>query len=353
MRAWQQRSGLIPAHAGKTSRSAAPARRRAAHPRSRGENNLKKLETDFGSGSSPLTRGKPEAARARGLRLGLIPAHAGKTNSSHILLLTFRAHPRSRGENAGGALKEIPTDGSSPLTRGKRCPLLVRQGRERLIPAHAGKTPPSGPCRARARAHPRSRGENRAGPASGRGTPGSSPLTRGKLSAHAHLRPGCGLIPAHAGKTFRDRHFSLTFRAHPRSRGENVSGSYPATWQLGSSPLTRGKRQLRRLDSDHRRLIPAHAGKTGRRRRKNKARRAHPRSRGENHCNLSETVRGPRLIPAHAGKTAPSPSVISRARAHPRSRGENITGALGVISGVGSSPLTRGKLARGLSRGDR
>ena len=51
-----------------------------AHPRSRGENpNFVKAMVDLG-GSSPLTRGKPNFPWDQYMGLGLIPAHAGKTN---------------------------------------------------------------------------------------------------------------------------------------------------------------------------------------------------------------------------------------------------------------------------------
>ena len=51
----------------------------AAHPRSRGENLVGMLLDANDKGSSPLTRGKHVESRLRGLRQGLIPAHAGKT----------------------------------------------------------------------------------------------------------------------------------------------------------------------------------------------------------------------------------------------------------------------------------
>ena len=111
---------------------------------------------------------------------------------------------------------------------------------------------------------------------------GSSPLTRGKLTLHALDVAILGLIPAHAGKT-RDRvRRQWTLEAHPRSRGENtfvLAGDILAT---GSSPLTRGKHDLRRRDQDRTGLIPAHAGKTRLRACGNGGPRAHPRSRGEN-----------------------------------------------------------------------
>ena len=71
------------------------------------------------------------------------------------------------------------------------------------------------------RAHPRSRGENAGGRVSRVGARGSSPLTRGKRRWPGLSRRGAGLIPAHAGKTLIDLgHLEVT-GAHPRSRGEN------------------------------------------------------------------------------------------------------------------------------------
>ena len=50
------------------------------------------------------------------------------------------------------------------------------------------------------------------------------------------------------------------------------------------------------------------------------------------------------LIPAHAGKTGESAALGNERRAHPRSRGENGLLILIALVGLGSSPLTRGKL---------
>ena len=93
---------------------------------------------------------------------------------------TWRAHPRSRGENASASCANPSTPGSSPLTRGKPGGQLGGAGGRRLIPAHAGKTPSTLTPPTWTTAHPRSRGENdEAFPGAARGR-GSSPLTRGK-----------------------------------------------------------------------------------------------------------------------------------------------------------------------------
>ena len=79
------------------------------------------------------------------MRLGLIPAHAGKTPAALTLSCRRRAHPRSRGENPDRAGTVHCAGGSSPLTRGKHEAGLSEVPAAGLIPAHAGKTghPPS------------------------------------------------------------------------------------------------------------------------------------------------------------------------------------------------------------------
>ena len=153
------------------------------------------------------------------------------------------------------------------------------------------------------RAHPRSRGENVDGREDDLPAEGSSPLTRGKHGLLVHAGHVRGLIPAHAGKTIFCALFFGRIRAHPRSRGENSAHIRRLRRRRGSSPLTRGK-------LDELGVIAAHAG----------------------------------LIPAHAGKTTQDAYTALCKRAHPRSRGENRTRGIEVPGFQGSSPLTRGKL---------
>ena len=152
--------------------------------------------------------------------------------------------------------------GSSPLTRGKLESCEVRQGAGRLIPAHAGKTRSKASRTVCSTAHPRSRGENAAGPVGSAVEDGSSPLTRGKPVGATRVRDGRRLIPAHAGKTRRTVARSWRRPAHPRSRGENSLFRRAREPFGGSSPLTRGKRGAAGLSAAPPRLIPAHAGKT-------------------------------------------------------------------------------------------
>ena len=177
-------------------------------------------------GSSPLTRGKPWRKVTPGKTDGLIPAHAGKTRARRAGRGKSRAHPRSRGENLVRHVEPVRGLGSSPLTRGKHQERRRLRDRLGLIPAHAGKTnAPLGRCMT-SPAHPRSRGENRARDRRAEGTRGSSPLTRGKLRFTLVVPRAPRLIPAHAGKTFSVSTSTVGVWAHPRSRGENMSTAH-------------------------------------------------------------------------------------------------------------------------------
>ena len=132
---------------------------------------------------------------------------------------------------------------------------------------------------------------------------GSSPLTRGKYEAGMLALAWGRLIPAHAGKITSALPFVSARRAHPRSRGENVGKELYDLGARGSSPLTRGKCS-QRLHAE------ARAG----------------------------------LIPAHAGKIPVASFTYPATWAHPRSRGENSLCVIHSSALVGSSPLTRGKL---------
>ena len=132
--------------------------------------------------------------------------------------------------------------GSSPLTRGKLEDMCGVSLSQRLIPAHAGKTGPQQIADRGQQAHPRSRGENVLADTKKFRSGGSSPLTRGKPvdgAGHVWLH---GLIPAHAGKTPTMARTFVSVAAHPRSRGENWPHRRGGATTGGSSPLTRGKR---------------------------------------------------------------------------------------------------------------
>ena len=70
---------------------------------------------------------------------------------------------------------------------------------------------------------------------------------------------------------------------------------------------------------------------------------AHPRSRGENQNFWSTVLQPLGSSPLTRGKLATSNRRTGRGKAHPRSRGENPEIVTELVAADGSSPLTRGK----------
>ena len=299
-------------------------------------------------------------------RGGIIPACAGSTKPSSVMLVNFpgssphargapplpssrsRApwdHPRMRGEHllrqhegsryqgiipacAGStSMKRAmssPIWGSSPHARGAPARCGGRAKRGGIIPACAGSTSSLVLLRQLAEDHPRMRGEHRSGLCRCRPSRGSSPHARGALGVGAeHERPR-GIIPACAGSTTWQGLATGYARDHPRMRGEHGSFKTGCAVWWGSSPHARGAPRkawaLRARSVDH------------------------PRMRGEHYVLLAEDLRRDGIIPACAGSTrarigirfarlGSSPHArgarsiracsIRRRRDHPRMRGEH------------------------------
>ncbi len=132
---------LIPADAGNTVSMRWCRSRVGAHPRGRGEH----------------ARRRPTRPRCP----GLIPADAGNTESGESSPWLDGAHPRGRGQHVGDGYYGFPVLGSSPRTRGTPNAEHVLRGMTGLIPAAAGNTVSLRWCRSRVGAHPRGRGEHR------------------------------------------------------------------------------------------------------------------------------------------------------------------------------------------------
>ena len=253
-----------------------------AHPRVCGENSTRIRGRLRRAGSSPRVRGKHHPHQQPRTRKGLIPACAGKTRIDVAHAIQVPAHPRVCGENRVGGGGRWGYLGSSPRVRGKQRIYHSRNGTRRLIPACAGKTETSTARPEPVWAHPRVCGENTLIRPTICEVPGSSPRVRGK---HANaLTQGflTRLIPACAGKTWITPPITLAAPAHPRVCGENSRERVFSSCNEGSSPRVRGKREetTRRLQEV--RLIPACAGKTIFGSPLGKKAGAHPRVCGEN-----------------------------------------------------------------------
>ena len=134
------RRRIIPAYAGSTVVQAAFGGDRRDHPRIRGEHTRISGSNHTKPGSSPHTRGAPDAERGEGLLERIIPAYAGSTCCSFEAAPTAWDHPRIRGEHAVTGPAESPGPGSSPHTRGAPPEAARQDGLSRIIPAYAGST---------------------------------------------------------------------------------------------------------------------------------------------------------------------------------------------------------------------
>ena len=192
-----------------------------AHPRVCGENEFPQDAVGLFPGSSPRMRGKQEFESLKSLASGLIPAYAGKTNQNDTVSVYAWAHPRVCGENRRAKCESIILMGSSPRMRGKQRRGSLQALRVGLIPAYAGKTGRSISAWLNKWAHPRVCGENLYFLRLAEPTNGSSPRMRGKLLWWSTGFRVHGLIPAYAGKTTAPTNRGFPQGAHPRVCGEN------------------------------------------------------------------------------------------------------------------------------------
>ena len=137
--------GIIPAHAGFTTRPPGTCGRRWDHPRTRGVYSARSVPMSGSLGSSPHTRGLRAGRGGRPPPGGIIPAHAGFTAQAVWTAVRKPDHPRTRGVYARGRTSPAITAGSSPHTRGLRRSPTRWPGGARIIPAHAGFTAVRGP----------------------------------------------------------------------------------------------------------------------------------------------------------------------------------------------------------------
>ena len=335
-------TGIIPAYAGSTTGSAAPATSAADHPRIRGEHPETERPPAPWRGSSPHTRGAHQAPEARGPGLGIIPAYAGSTPWGLPRLSPTSDHPRIRGEHHPEDPHPRRSGGSSPHTRGAPAPTARHRSLARIIPAYAGSTAATSTWPPIASNHPRIRGEHATVRKRRMSQPESSPHTRGARFLFSNRSKSGWIIPAYAGSTRGRRRRGGSTRDHPRIRGEHSPRRSRRRTPRGSSPHTRGAHRASNRPPRCRRIIPAYAGSTA---PTGHAPRAawgsSPHTRG-----APSSPTRPRsktgIIPAYAGSTSKPPAASSWRPDHPRIRGEHTRKTLTRADPAGSSPHTRG-----------
>ena len=294
---------IIPAYAGSTARRPPNLRPSADHPRIRGEHVAEMFKFPDHPGSSPHTRGAQKRSdgpdgheriipayagstaeatkeytvtrdhprirgehvycyREIGFETRIIPAYAGSTEANSLDGQTMADHPRIRGEHLVTCISDAKRAGSSPHTRGARDCRRRRGTGAGIIPAYAGSTPSASPPPAPRRDHPRIRGEHILMTPPSTGLSGSSPHTRGAQGLGEICDKLGRIIPAYAGSTGWPKHHIQPHPDHPRIRGEHVDGVCHRFPDGGSSPHTRGARDLVGVAGINSGIIPAYAGST-------------------------------------------------------------------------------------------
>ena len=254
--------GITPAHAGKTDPEKQSVPRKGDHPRACGENPVQSLKIFASKGSPPRMRGKLTGSQHSLHRTGITPAHAGKTVRTARPSTRRRDHPRACGENPLASRKAMLKEGSPPRMRGKRSTTFPRAMCTGITPAHAGKTSCFPRTPRPDRDHPRACGENAICLPGTKPPVGSPPRMRGKHDLLLLLRTHVGITPAHAGKTKRKPKLFGLSGDHPRACGENTPVSISVKLEAGSPPRMRGKQSDLFHLFHPLGITPAHAGKT-------------------------------------------------------------------------------------------
>ena len=153
-------TGITPACAGKTSARSARGAARRDHPRVCGENFRQYRKRRVVQGSPPRVRGKLSGIVEDIPPAGITPACAGKTGGWLQGAAQTGDHPRVCGENScAGRFRSLPP-GSPPRVRGKPRRTVQSVRSVGITPACAGKTLSSHSSTFRNRDHPRVCGEN-------------------------------------------------------------------------------------------------------------------------------------------------------------------------------------------------
>ena len=270
-----------PAGAGKTpfSRRSSPSYWK--HPRRRGEDQVEYLIRINQLETPPQARGRLYRASDGASLHGNTPAGAGKT-AVHGLRSAFAwKHPRRRGEDTAGSFAASRYWETPPQARGRRRLLDLRPLLAGNTPAGAGKTKGLAHRGSSDQKHPRRRGEDASLTQVLHLNSETPPQARGRRQDPQRSARLGGNTPAGAGKTARGGFSRARARKHPRRRGEDFRGTMYRSLHEETPPQARGRPQYLGVKVQDLRNTPAGAGKTLGRHRRLAGRRKHPRRRGE------------------------------------------------------------------------
>ena len=223
---------------------------------------MREADAPAAVGSSPRMRGSLTLPLVVLDEVGIIPAHAGLTRAVQQQSPRRRDHPRACGAHLYSRTQRICILGSSPRMRGSLVLGAAAMAGIGIIPAHAGLTESCSDFGSSIWDHPRACGAHRLFLIPRIGAEGSSPRMRGSLHIRPLILIKMGIIPAHAGLTCYGRRNSHGDGDHPRACGAHRQRWPPRPTQQGSSPRMRGSRIDDAAEYNELGIIPAHAGLT-------------------------------------------------------------------------------------------
>ena len=250
-------------------------------PRACGEKPVLSTMLRAASGSPPRVRGEAGVEHDVARGLGIIPAHAGRSNKYYCHLYYGEDHPRVCGEKSALRYLYLPKEGSPPRARGEGGFDKLSGIPDRITPACAGR---SARCTATVGAredHPRVCGEKSRTtnpPSKSRGSP---PRVRGEASSPGFARAPCRITPACAGRRIHKKGGEVNATDHPRVCGEKTRCPSSSASDMGSPPRVRGEERQKKQPVQPSGITPACAGRSLRLSWSTRALWDHPRVCGE------------------------------------------------------------------------
>ena len=232
----------------------------AVHPRVCGEQEIPRSRCVSVYGSSPRVRGTVTAGPTHPARRRFIPACAGNSRYEYGVLGPTPVHPRVCGEQPNSTAITSAPFGSSPRVRRTAQGGKKQSKIGRFIPACAGNRSTARTTSIRTAVHPRVCGEQSHFVTQRPVIPGSSPRVRGTVRRFVFCGTTNRFIPACAGNSDERFRRDPPGSVHPRVCGEQ--GPEPRFDYVfdGSSPRVRGTVSLMKQPGWFWRFIPACAG---------------------------------------------------------------------------------------------
>ena len=273
-----------------------------------------------------------------------------------------RGSPRVCGEEGDRRRRAAVQCVSPPCVRGERRQQREVAGRGGITPASAGRSQVKLSRRARHQDHPRLCGEEDQSLLTTSSPTGSPPRVRGEVSLSLSTYPRPGITPACAGRSVRGVRGVRSSADHPRVCGEELEVDYPERMSAGSPPRVRGGDKWANPCADCRGITPACAGRRVIAPSMLSRCRDHPRVCGEERSlhrpallahGSPPRVRGgavrvlpsgmaKRITPACAGRSNRKKIACIGNLDHPRVCGEEYTATIPPDSVTGSPPRVRG-----------